>query len=124
MATTQALPETHRALVISSLRSGIDAEVTTVPTPQPTPGSAIIKVIVANVLPYARPVYDGTRAYPMPLPSVIGSSAIGRIAALGLDSVKLKEGQLVLADSFIRGRDDNGVAFLSGLHQGNPAHVP
>lgn len=71
-----------------------------------------------NVLPYARDVYDGTRAYPMPMPLVIGLSAIARIVAVGPDAVRLTEGQLVLVDCYIRGRDDAGISFLSGLHDG------
>lgn len=112
------LPQTHRALVLSSITSSIDATVLSTQTPQPTSGSAVIRVLTANVLPYAAAVYDGTRAYPMPTPAVIGSSAIGRVAAIGPDTSTLKVGQLVFADSYIKGRDDKGISFLSGLHEG------
>lgn len=115
---TQVLPETHRALTISSIQADIDMKVLTVPVPQPTPGSVVVKVILASVLPYAREVYDGTRRYPMPLPSVIGSSGIARVVAVGPDAVKLIPGQLVLVDSYIRGRDDQHVSFIAGLHEG------
>jgi NADPH:quinone reductase-like Zn-dependent oxidoreductase len=100
------------------MHAKIDAEVKTVAVPQPTPGSVVVKVIMANVLPYAKEVYGGIRPYPMSLPLVIGSSAICRVIAAGSDAVKLAAGQLVFADSFIRGRDDVDVAFLAGLHEG------
>lgn len=57
----------------------------------------------------------------MPTPLTIGSSAIGRIATLGPDSVSLQTGQLVLVDSYIRGRDDREISFLAGLHDGYSA---
>lgn len=116
--TSYRLPETHRALVLSSTQKDIDAEVRNIPVPSATPGSAVVKVILASVLPYAREVYDGTRQYPMPLPYVMGSSAIARIVAVGPDAVKLAPGQLVLVDSYVRSRDDPDVSFLAGLHEG------
>jgi NADPH:quinone reductase-like Zn-dependent oxidoreductase len=120
--TTHDLPKTHRALVLSSIQKDIDAKVQTVPVPQATPGGVVVKVNFASVLPYAREVYDGTRQYPMPLPYVVGSSAIARIAAVGPDAVKLAPGQLVLVDSYLRGRDDSDVSFLAGLHEGERGH--
>ncbi|KAK9330427.1 hypothetical protein V1520DRAFT_277175 [Lipomyces starkeyi] len=53
----------------------------------------------------------------MPLPIVIGYSAIGRAVAVGSDAVKIAPGQLVLADNYIRGRDVADVSFLAGLHE-------
>ena len=47
-----------------------------------------------------------------------GTSAIGRIAAVGPDATSLKEGQLVYVDCFIRGRDDQTAVFLGGVHEG------
>ncbi|KIM97579.1 hypothetical protein OIDMADRAFT_44274 [Oidiodendron maius Zn] len=117
--TSYGLPETHRALVLSSTQKDIDAKVQTIPVPSATPGSAVVKVILASVLPYAREVYDGTRQYPMPLPYVMGSSAIARIVAVGPDAVKLAPGQLVLVDSYVRSRDDPDVSFLAGYTEGS-----
>ncbi|MCJ1484300.1 hypothetical protein MMC06_004468 [Schaereria dolodes] len=116
MNSQQELPKTHRAIVVTSTEE--PPTVRSVPTPQPSPGSAVVQILVASVLPYARDVYNGTRKYPFPRPLVIGSSAIGRVAAVGPDATILTPGQLVLFDSFIRGRDDPTVAFLSGVHEG------
>jgi NADPH:quinone reductase-like Zn-dependent oxidoreductase len=35
------------------------------------------------------------------MPLVIGTSGLGRVAAIGLDATLLKPGQLVLIDSYI-----------------------
>lgn len=57
----------------------------------------------------------------MPTPLTIGATAIGRIAAIGPDSVKLNIGQLVIADCYIRARDDHETSFLAGVHDGYSA---
>ena len=81
-----------------------------------------MQILAAGVLPYSADVYvTNARGYPMPVPLVIGSSAIGRIAAVGPDSVKLAEGQLVLVDGYIRARDDHETSFIAGLHDGYSA---
>lgn len=116
MASQKELPETHRALVLSSTSE--PPKVETVSTPPPTPGSAIVRVLVASVIPYMRDIYNGTRQYAFPTPLVVGTNAIGRIAAVGPDASILTPGQLVYVDCFIRGRDDPNAAFLSGVHEG------
>lgn len=110
------LPKTHLALV-----QEVKAEpliVKEIPTPQATPGSAIIKVLSAPVMAYLREVYDGTRPYQYPVPLVTGTSAIGRIVATGSDAVKLKHGDLVFYDCTIHGRDDSDAIILAGLAEG------
>ncbi|KAJ4355494.1 uncharacterized protein N0V89_003510 [Didymosphaeria variabile] len=89
-----------------------------IPTPETTPGSALIKVTVAPVLSYAREVYNGTRKYPYTAPIVPGTSCIGRVAALGRDSTSLKVGQLVYADATIHSRDNPDDIILHGLTAG------
>jgi NADPH:quinone reductase-like Zn-dependent oxidoreductase len=101
--TTQ-LPPTHRALVQHVYPDPLQVE--TIPTPQPTPGSAIVRVLAANVVFYMGDVYNGTRKYTYPTPLVTGTSAIGRVAAVGSDATTLVPGQLVFVDCVIRGRDD------------------
>lgn len=116
-AIPNPLPPTMRALVLESI--GTAPSVKEIPTPTPSPGSAIVQILAAGVLPYAADVYiTDVRSYPMPTPLVIGSSAVGRIAALGPDGVALQPGQLVLVDSYIRARDDHETSFLAGLHDG------
>lgn len=114
---TSEVPKTHRALVLTSQADG--PEIKIIPTPQPGPGNAIVRIEAANIISYSKHIYSGTRPYPLPLPLVIGTSAIGRIAATGPDAVILKLGQLVFIDSFIRGRDNEEAAFLFGVHEGH-----
>lgn len=116
MATGE-LPETHRALVQRVYAQPLQVE--TLPTPQPTPGSAVVKVLVANVIGYMKNIYNGARKYSYPTPLVAGTSAIGRVAAVGEDAVSLKPGQLVFFDCTIRGRDDPGAIILSGIADGS-----
>ncbi|KAF8873011.1 alcohol dehydrogenase [Gymnopilus junonius] len=115
MASTP-LPPTHRALVLKSTSEA--PEIQTLPTLQPSPGSVVVKVLVANVVSYMRGAYNGQRNYPFPTPLVIGTGAIGRIAAIGPDTTLLEPGQLVLIDIAIRARDDPSTAILSGILQG------
>lgn len=63
-------------------------------------------------------VYSGKRAYPFPTPFVPGTSAIGRVAAVGPDATHLEPGKLVYVDCFIRGRDDTSARMLMGLSEG------
>ncbi|PCD24832.1 hypothetical protein AU210_013947 [Fusarium oxysporum f. sp. radicis-cucumerinum] len=119
MATsTSSLPKVHQALVLHSTRDPYDISVVTQDTPQLCPGSAVIRVLSAGVLTYADRVYSGHKPYPYPEPFVIGSSAIGRVVAVGPDTTSLKPGQLVFFDSFIQGRDNPNSLILHGLSGG------
>ena len=111
-----SLPHQHRALVLEAV--GEDFHFKTLPTPQPVPGSATVRIIGDEVLSYHREVYSGQRPYPFPLPLVGGCSAIGRVAALGPDATLLLPGQLVYVDCVIRRRDDPSASFLSAIHEG------
>lgn len=116
MPSFPELPKTHRAVVLDSTQT--PPSVREIPTPHPGPGSCVVRILAARVASYANSVYDGTRQYNFPTPLVIGSSAIGRIAAVGPDATSLKPGQLVFVDANIRGRDDPSAAILSGLTEG------
>ncbi|KAL8899936.1 MAG: hypothetical protein Q9207_005938 [Kuettlingeria erythrocarpa] len=61
--------------------------------------SALVRIIVANFIPYARTVYNEDRGAPMPIPMVIGSAAIGRIESVGVDATFLSPGQFVFVDT-------------------------
>lgn len=80
-------------------------------------GSAIVRGEAANIISYSKDMYNGTRNYPFPMPLVIGTSGLGRVAAIGPDAVLLKPGQLVFIDCFVRGRDDPNAAFLLSIHE-------
>lgn len=111
------LPKTHRTLVLDAI--GKPLRVEPHPTPQVTVGSVVIRVLVAGVLSYSRDIYNGVRNYSLPTPSVPGNGAIGRVVAIGPDATKIKLGDLVLFDCFIRGRDDRSVGALSGINDGH-----
>jgi threonine dehydrogenase-like Zn-dependent dehydrogenase len=89
-----------------------------VPTPQPGPGSVVIKVLVAGVVTYMRDVLNGKRKYPFPTPIIPGASAIARVAAVGPDATVLKGGELVFYDCTTRGRDNPANAMLAGISAG------
>ena len=120
MATSHAsnIPPKHRALVLHSTRDPYDMSVVEQATPQAGPGSAVIRVLAAPVLTYAGRVYSGKKPYRYPEPIVPGSSAIGRIAAIGPDATTLQPGQLVYFDCYIYGRDDPTALILHGLSPG------
>lgn len=116
MASPETLPKTHRALVLTSTSEPL--AVTTIPTPQPGPGSVIVRTVAAPVVSYMREIYDGTRRYAYSTPLVVGTSCIGRIATVGPDATLLTPGQLVHVDCTVRGRDDATAVFLHGIHEG------
>ena len=90
----------------------------TILTPQPTSSSAIVKIIVADVISYMAHISNGERKYPYPTLLVPGTTAIGRIAAIGSDAVLLKPEQLVFVDCVIRGRNDPSAIILPGIVEG------
>jgi len=109
------LPETMRALVLHSTDQ--PPTVDHLPVPQPFHGSAVVQVLTAGVISYIRDIYNGKRNYPFPTPLVAGTSAIGRVVAVGPDAVKLKPGDLVFVDCTIRARDSDDI-FLAAISQG------
>ncbi|KAM0354960.1 hypothetical protein ACHAPU_000801 [Fusarium lateritium] len=115
---TAPLPSTHRALVLHSTRDPYDISVVSLNTPEAGPGSAVIRVLSAGVLTYVDRVYSGHKRYPYPEPFVMGSSAVGRVAAVGPDATGLTPGQLIFFDSFIQGRDNPQSLILHGLSSG------
>lgn len=114
------LPQTHKALVLTQIGSPLHVSPSH-PTPVLTPGSAIIKVLCAGLLSYSKDIYNGTRKYTLPTPSIPGSGAIGRVVALGNDATSLQMGDLVLCDIYLRGRDNRDVGALLGVHDGHSA---
>ncbi|GIJ85020.1 hypothetical protein Asppvi_003875 [Aspergillus pseudoviridinutans] len=112
-----SLPATHRALILNAI--GEPLKVETRPTPEATPGSAVVKILTAMILSYSGDIYSGKRPYPLPTPLVPGNGAIGRVAAVGSDATSLSVGDLVLVEIYLRGRDDPTQASLSGVHEGH-----
>lgn len=67
------LPSQHRALVLESMGSAFKVEQRT--TPQAHHGSAVVRILAANILSYHQEIYDGSRFYGLPTPIVGGKSS-------------------------------------------------
>ncbi|KAK4903067.1 hypothetical protein LTR49_026875 [Elasticomyces elasticus] len=119
MTSSSELPARMKALVLTSTSE--PPTIQTVPTPLPDIGSAVIRILAANVISYMRDIYNGKRGYPFPTPLIPGTSAIARVAAVGSDATKLKPGDLVFFDNTIRSRDEPSHVFLSAIIQGATA---
>lgn len=111
------LPTQHRALVLEDIEAGFQLK--SVPTPQLSEGSAIVRVDVSGALSYFREIYNGKLGYTFPTPIIGGFSAIGHIVALGSDATVLQFGQLVFVDCVVRARDDPSALFLTAIHDGS-----
>lgn len=107
-----SVPQQHQALVQTAYAQPL--EVKTVPTPQVTSGSALVKTLYTPIVSYTKEVVYGTRKYLYPTPFVFGPSGFGRVVALGPDSTSLELGQLVYVDSVIRSRNDPSDMLLLG----------
>ncbi|TKA83208.1 hypothetical protein B0A55_00654 [Friedmanniomyces simplex] len=116
MASSNELPRTMKALVVKSTSEPPTIE--TVPTPQATVGSAVVRVLAANVVSYMKNIYNGSRNYAFPTPIIPGTSAIARVATVGPDATKLQPGDLVFLDCVVRSRDDPSDVFLAAISEG------
>ena len=116
MASSASIPTEHTALVFHSTAEPL--QITKLPVPKATPGSAIMQVIATGVISYAGEVLSGKRNYPYPSPYVPGSASVGRIVAVGNDATTLVAGDLVMSETFLRGRDNPNALCLHGIHQG------
>lgn len=110
------LPQTMRALVCDG--PGQPLVVTTVPTPQPTMGSVVVKVECVQSQRSLEGILAGKTPFTFPRPLTPGNTAIGRVAAVGPDTTSLAVGQLVMLDTLIRARDDPDVQLLWGFWDG------
>ncbi|TGO63064.1 hypothetical protein BOTNAR_0105g00240 [Botryotinia narcissicola] len=113
-STDVPLPTTMRALYAEA--QGQPLTVKTVPTPQPGPGSLIVKVLAVSIEPSIHELLDGKMPYLYtPTPFIPGGRAVGRVAAIGPDTTTLSIGQLVTIEPFVRGRDNPDVKILWGV---------
>ncbi|GAM91569.1 hypothetical protein ANO11243_096210 [Dothideomycetidae sp. 11243] len=119
MASEHSLPTHHRALLLNSTRSPLDLSICERPTPQATSGSAVVRILAAPVISYAKAVFAGEKpAYHYPDQFVPGFSAIGRVVAVGNDATLVQPGKLVFVDPFIRARDDPSAQLIAGVYEG------
>lgn len=119
MASSNDLPKMMKALYLRSTSEPPTVE--SIPTPQPTLGSAVVRNLAAASLSYGREIYNGKRNYPFPVPLVPGYTSIAHVVAVGPDATKLKPGDLVFVDSTVRSRDDPTDVFLAAVHEGYTA---
>lgn len=109
-----SIPPTCRALVAKGPGKGISVE--TIQTPQPTPGSLVVRIIHSTAEANLKhQLTSSTPGLHIPFPIVPGAGAIARVAAIGPDTTSLSVGQLVFLDSFIRGRDNSDVQLIWGV---------
>ena len=63
---------THRALVLNSFTEPISVQ--NLPIPTAVPGSAVVRVLGLQVIPYLRGILDNSLKYPLTLPIVPSKS--------------------------------------------------
>jgi threonine dehydrogenase-like Zn-dependent dehydrogenase len=94
---------------------GKPPQIKTLPTPTAVEGSVVIKVEATSVEPSYKHIFDGKVPFlHVPTPSIPGTRAVGRVAAIGPDTTSLTLGQLVVLEPFVRARDDPDVQILWG----------
>lgn len=85
---------------------GAPLSIQTLPGPVAGPGEIVVDIKAAPILPYAKGIFSGERAYPLIPPMVPGCGAIGRVAAVGPDATTLRVGDWVFCDPTLRARDN------------------
>ncbi|KAF2195173.1 GroES-like protein [Zopfia rhizophila CBS 207.26] len=112
-----ALPSTMKALVHEG--KGDILTLKDVPTPQPTPGSVVVRVLAALADANIPRILSGEVSFfTFPIPFVPGTRSVGRVASIGSDTTSLEVGQLVLIEPFFRARDNPNLQILWGAFDG------
>jgi D-arabinose 1-dehydrogenase-like Zn-dependent alcohol dehydrogenase len=121
---TDSLPETCKAAVLHEY--GQDLRIESIPTPKPVYGAVVVKIEASPIYgPWKSAFAAKATIFSYPTPFVPGGTAVARVVAVGPDTTTLEPGQLVLADYFIRARDNpDGVQFLRGAStMGTPGAI-
>lgn len=116
MTFTTSLPETMKALVCEA--KGQPLTLKDIPTPQPVPGSVVVKVLAASLDTDLPAILSGHGFFTFPEPFVPGPRSVGRIAAIGPDTTAFRPDQLVMVEPWLRARDDPTVQALFGIFDG------
>ncbi|KAI5921455.1 GroES-like protein [Camillea tinctor] len=112
-STTQTA---NRALWLSSYDEPLSIK--ELPIPEATTGTIVVRILAAPIVPYAYLAHTGKlAAFRLPLPYVPNPNAVGRVHAVGPDSVRLQPGDLVYVDATVRARDDPNVWRDGSLQQ-------
>ncbi|KAF8314025.1 GroES-like protein, partial [Clavulina sp. PMI_390] len=95
-----------------------------VPTPAPTSGQVLVKILSIYINPGYKHFISGHVPFLHTFPVRPGGGAIGRVEAVGEDSLTLSPGQLVYVDPAIVGRDAPEEKIVHGSIQGfNPRQI-
>ena len=87
-------------------RFGEPLAIENVPDPVIGTGEVLVDIVATGVLPYSAEIISNARRYPIQLPMILGTGAIGRVRSVGPDATKLKPGDWVVCDNTVRARDD------------------
>ncbi len=96
-----------------------------VPTPEPRPGSVLVRIEASALMSYLKPYVAGKLPLynPPPGPFTPGTNGVGVVAAVGRDVWHLKPGQRVVLSSHFVARDnvEDPAQILIGLTAGEGA---
>jgi NADPH:quinone reductase-like Zn-dependent oxidoreductase len=111
--------EAQRNLAVWLKSFSSPPELINLPVPEAGPGSAVIRVLSTWLPQYAAQIHDGTiGVFNLHLPLVPNPSNVGRVHSVGPDAVKLKVGDLVYYNPWIKGRDNPDINIIQGHHGG------
>jgi alcohol dehydrogenase len=90
-----------------------------VPTPEPRPGSVLVRIEASVLMSYLKPYVEGKLPIynPPPGPFTIGTNGVGVVAAIGRDVWHLRPGQRVVLSSHFVAREhvEDPAQILIGL---------
>lgn len=115
MSTTTTGP-THNAAYLPAAGQGI--QIITTPTPIPTSGQVLVRVLSLQIGPAHKAILSGAIPFIRHYPLTPGGGCIGRVEAVGSDAISVEPGQLVYVDPAIIGRDDPTQKIVHGAIQG------
>lgn len=112
---------THKAAYLAA--AGQALQIRTTPTPVPTSGQVLVRVLSINIGHTHKAILNGAIPLIRHFPLTPGGSCIDRVEAVGSDAVSVEPGQLVYVDPAIIGRDDPMQKIVHGAMQGFTPHA-
>ncbi|OJD27308.1 hypothetical protein ACJ73_01301 [Blastomyces percursus] len=110
------LPATMSSLVRTGNAQPLQLQ--EVPTPTPTHGSIVVKILHATMDFSVTRIIRGHTPFTYPFPSTPGARAIGRVTVTGPDTTGFSIGQLVMLEPALRPRDNKDIIYLWSFHDG------
>jgi alcohol dehydrogenase len=103
-------------------RLGGELSLQDVPTPEPRPGSVLVRIEASALMSYLKPYVEGRLPFytPPPGPFTVGTNGVGVVEAVGRDVWHLKQGQRVVLSSHFVAREnvEDPAQILIGLTAG------